>query len=958
MYKKNKQGIIIVLVALTVLLACAIAFQWHGAIVAATIGLTVVIVHVISEIHQRLRQLEQAAPIFFAQSANINGQKIIIYAAALVALFAYANTWMWLAGGALLVFMLCLIQTISAFQTRLSHLEQYANVETDIEALAQQKINVQNIERYLDEAKKTETQTPVFEQHPAWMKADDQAIPNQNSQSAVDFEHQATTQTVSWWQPALDWMMHGNPILRVAVAVLMVGVVLLLRFASEHWQLSLGVKLSFIAVAGVITTIAGYLLQKKNQLFAVALQGVGLAVVFLTLIFSHHFAVIASLSTASILFVILLLAMVYLSLKQQALYLAMLALSMAYLAPLVIPQNHPDVIFLFGYYFVINLAVAAVNFIQPWKILHQIAFFATMFIGGATIGIYAKTYQFDTLDMILWLHIALFIWLSIRYSQLMLRTQTQDISIDQTGSQSRQRLQPILDVGLIFSVPVLGFSLHAYLMHNSTQALTWGAVALAIVYIALNLWIKRRHPQLSILAKSFFILAVVFTALIFPLAKGAHWTSTGWVIQGTALIVWGVTERYRLSRYVGVVLVLLSSVALIFQVWSNDHFPILSTVIYAIAQFISAYYLLNYQQVEKYFSARMLSGIFLALGMYAGAIAGVELMQWQQHGLSPYLAIAVLLLASFSLVIRFTSRLQWDNVQLILLGSLLFLLYGESFAENVYVLLHWSSKLNQVSFAVASVVLALMLITLKSNTSKESLIIGSSLLWLSLASIGLSIFPMMPILALAIAPIIYGIWLFQTNRTQLLHQLPVWCLTLLWLVLVSLDAYSAEQYYFLPLLNFTDILSLLMFMGMIWIIYHHDFSVEQSVEWGFKVTTILIGLLVLSSVVVRAMHHYLGTPLWGLDIWSNGDVQLSLTLLWVILAFILMTFSSRRHIRQIWFVGAGLLGIVVAKLLLLDLSQSGTLTRVISFIGSGAVMLVIAYLAPLPPALEENQKEG
>lgn len=268
------------------------------------------------------------------------------------------------------------------------------------------------------------------------MKVDFQTIQNQNSQSPVDFEHQATTQTVSWWQPALDWMMHGNPILRVAVAILMVGVVLLLRFASEHWQLSLGVKLSFIAIAGVITTIAGYLLQKKNQLFAVALQGVGLAVVFLTLIFSHHFAVIASLSTASILFVILLLATVYLSLKQQALYLAMLALSMAYLAPLVIPQNHPDVIFLFGYYFVINLAVAAVNFIQPWKILHQIAFFATMFIGGATIGIYAKTYQFDTLDMILWLHIALFIWLSIRYSQLMLRTQTQDTSIDQTIPQS------------------------------------------------------------------------------------------------------------------------------------------------------------------------------------------------------------------------------------------------------------------------------------------------------------------------------------------------------------------------------------------------------------------------------------------------------------------------------------------------------------------------------------------
>jgi uncharacterized membrane protein len=49
--------------------------------------------------------------------------------------------------------------------------------------------------------------------------------------------------------------------------------------------------------------------------------------------------VIASLITASVLFVILLLATVYLSLKQQALYLAMLALTMAYLAPLVIPHN-------------------------------------------------------------------------------------------------------------------------------------------------------------------------------------------------------------------------------------------------------------------------------------------------------------------------------------------------------------------------------------------------------------------------------------------------------------------------------------------------------------------------------------------------------------------------------------------------------------------------------------------
>ncbi|MEX5367145.1 DUF2339 domain-containing protein [Acinetobacter haemolyticus] len=956
MYKKDKQGIIIVLIALTVLLGFAVAFQWQATIVAAAIGLTVVIVHILSEIHQRLRQLEQAAPSYFAQTASITVQRIVIYSTSLIALFAYANTWMWLAGGALLVLILCLIQTISAFQTRLLHLEQYHQSLSKTDNLTKVSPQLQN-QDYLTQVPLPQSSLSASgsqSEQPAWMRADQPPVHDQTTQSSIDGMSSKQIEQPTWWRPAIDWMMHGNPILRVAVAILMVGVVLLLRFASEHWQLSLSAKLGFIAAAGGITTFVGYILQKKNQLFAVALQGLGLAVVFLTLIFSHHFSVIASLTSASILFVILLSLTVYLSLKQQALYLALLALTMAYLAPLVIPQHHPDVIFLFSYYFLINLAVAVVNFIQPWKILHQIAFFATMLIGGAVIGIYADRQQFNTLDIILWLHIALFIWLSVRYSQLMLRAQKQHDDV----KPDMPRLQPILDIGLIFSVPVLGFSLHAYLMHNSTQALTWGAVALALIYLGLNIWIKRQYPQFSILAKSFFILAVVFLALIFPLAKGAHWTSTGWVIQGTALIVWGVTERYRLSRYIGVALVLLSSVALIFQVWSTEQFPILSTMIYALAQFISAFYLLHYQDVEKYFSARVLSGIFVILGMYAGAIAGVEFMQWQQHGLSPYLAIATGLLVIYSLLVDCKGQVRWDRIQLILLAGLLFLLYAASFAANVYAVWHWPSALSQATFALAAVLLSLMLLRLKFSNSKVYIDIWSTLLWLSLAIIGLALFPAMPIVALAIVPLLYGVWSFSSKRMQLLQQLPVWCLTLFWLLLISLDPYSAEQYYFFPLLNFTDIFSLLMFAGLIWIIYHHDFSTERSIEWSFKVSTILMGLLVLSSVVVRAMHHYFNTPLWSVEIWSNGDVQLSLTLLWVILAFILMTFSSRRHLRQIWFVGAALLAIVVAKLLLLDLSQSGTLTRVISFIGSGAIMLVIAYLAPLPPALDQTEKES
>ncbi|MCJ8162748.1 DUF2339 domain-containing protein [Acinetobacter zhairhuonensis] len=945
MYKKDKQGMLLLLIAISILLVVAIGMQWQSTVFAAAIGLTIVIVQSISNIHQRLVQLEQATSNTLIQSTGIGVQKLLIYSAAAVALWAYANMWLWVLGGAVLVLLFCFIQLMSTFQNRLAQLEQMQQVSSKPPIQASMPIVAQ---QPITSAVPIQGQLTQTQQQDATV---------QQPQQSSDIQNTAPSpQHPSWWQPALDWMKHGNPILRVAVALLMVGIVLLLRFASEHWQLSLAVKLGFIAAAGGITTVAGYLLQRKNALFAIALQGLGLAVIFLTLIFAHHFAVIQSLMTASILFVILLGLTVVLSLKQQALYLAILALSMAYLAPLLIPHNHPDVVFLFSYYFVINLAVVAVNYLQPWKILHQIAFFATMFIGGAVIGLYAENSQLKTLDVILWLQIALFIWLSIRYSQLMLAEQKLQHE-PEPSSNSQKKLQPILDVGLIFSVPVLGFSLHAFLMHDSTVALTWGAAALAVTYGLLNFWIKRQHPQLSILAKSFFILAVVFTALIFPLAKGAHWTSTGWVIQGTALIVWGITERYRLSRYIGVALVLLSTIALMYQIWSNDDFPVLAISIYATAQFISAFYLLHYQDVEKYFSARMLSGIFLISGMYAGAIAGVELMDWQQSAYSCSIAIATMLLAGFSLVVWMKLKLEWQNLQLTLLAGLLVLLYGVTLLEEIFTSQQWSSQTVQLSFTVSAVLLSLMLIFMQRISTRIANELWAALLCLALAAIGLAVFPQMPIWALGVVPVFYALYAFLTHKHDFLHQTAMWCFGLLWLVVLNLDPYSATHYYLAPLLNLTDLLSLLVFSGLLWIIYQHDFAEQSSVEWGLKISTILIGLLVFSSIVVRGMHHYLHTPLWGSAIWRDGSVQLSLTLLWVILAFVLMTFSSQRHIRQIWFVGAALLGIVVTKLLLLDLSQSGTLTRVISFIGSGAVMLVIAYIAPLPPTLLEQKKE-
>jgi len=78
-------------------------------------------------------------------------------------------------------------------------------------------------------------------------------------------------------------------------------------------------------------------------------------------------------------------------------------------------------------------------------------------------------------------------------------------------------------------------------------------------------------------------------------------------------------------------------------------------------------------------------------------------------------------------------------------------------------------------------------------------------------------------------------------------------------------------------------------------------------------------------------------------------VQATLSLLWTGTAMALMLAARRRGRRPQWVLGALLLAVVVGKLFLVDLANTGTVARIVSFMGVGALLLVIGYIAPVPP---------
>ena len=190
-------------------------------------------------------------------------------------------------------------------------------------------------------------------------------------------------------------------------------------------------------------------------------------------------------------------------------------------------------------------------------------------------------------------------------------------------------------------------------------------------------------------------------------------------------------------------------------------------------------------------------------------------------------------------------------------------------------------------------------------------------------------------------------------------------ITLLWVVVTNWS-YDGDIWNlgYLPLINLYDIsLWVVVIYGLSTIYLSYKTYIKKQAltdntkTFNPKFMLIILGLIsfwIISSMLVRTLHAFIGTPLWYTDAWSSEQVQTGLTILWTLIALVATIIASRQLRRTPWFMGIGLLGVVVLKLVIVDLSQTEAIWRVISFLVAGSLILLIGYLAPLPP----EQVEG
>ena len=158
---------------------------------------------------------------------------------------------------------------------------------------------------------------------------------------------------------------------------------------------------------------------------------------------------------------------------------------------------------------------------------------------------------------------------------------------------------------------------------------------------------------------------------------------------------------------------------------------------------------------------------------------------------------------------------------------------------------------------------------------------------------------------------------------------------------------------YLPLLNPLDLST--GFAVLLAIASYRLLPVKQSplpALWQERLPVAAACLLYgwFNLMLLRTVSHYVGVPYTFDAMLASQFVQAMLSLVWSVTALLLMRHAARQQRRQQWSLGAVLLGLVVVKLFLIDLSNVGGIERIISFVGVGLLMVLIGYLAPFPKA--------
>ena len=764
------------------------------------------------------------------------------------------------------------------------------------------------------------------------------------------------------------WFTGGNALTRIGVVVLFFGVAFLLRYFAEHFTLTIELKLSAVAAAGVMLIGLGLWLASTRPGYGLSLQGAGAGILYLTTYAAFRVYPVLPDEIAIALLIAIAALTIRLALRADSQPLAGLAIAGGFLAPmLAATQGAPAL--LFGYFASLNAAIFALAWWRTWRALNVLGFVCTFALGVFWGDAYYAPEHFATVEPFLGLFVAFYIAIAVLEARLAL-----------------PEIKRPVDGLIVFGVPLVGFALQVALVRDVRYGAAWSALVLALVYGALFGALRaRREPGLALLAEAFFALAVIFATLAIPFAFDDQWTAALWAIEAAGVYWMGVTQRSFLARGFALVVELGAGAAFIWSgapwdaepIFVNAHF--IGATLIALSGLATAFTADRAGQALPSSERKLTPLIFgwgFAWWLFAGVteLIGHLALTEQPHALLGWVT------ASVALATVLHGRLRWPR--LVVAGQALLPVMGWAALRDFELARTTLTIYGWLVFSLAWMthwfVLRAADTRWPSNVGPQQgpqgtsgalriahtvsvLALTAQVSWEASEWVGRWTPAHTAWAACATAlPAIICLWLVTRGHANsrwpfTVHGdayavgagTPIAALLVVWFFAANaLSPGDASPLPYLPLVNPLELTLALALVAVVG--WARRFArMSERALYGWIGAAVFVAL---NGVVLRAAHQWGDIP-WRLSsLLASKPLQAALTLSWTLTALAVMFAATSRRLRPLWMLGAGLLAAVVGKLFLIDLGALSGLPRVVAFLGVGVLLLLIGYLSPLPPS--------
>lgn len=757
----------------------------------------------------------------------------------------------------------------------------------------------------------------------------------------------------SVWQRGVRWLLSGNVPVKLGVLVSFFGVAFLLKYAGDEGWLMLPVELRLAGVTafGILLLVIGWRLRDRYRVYALSLQGGGVGILYLTIFAAFRLYDLMPAGVAFTVLIVLVVGTSLLAYLQQAQALAVLGSVGGFLAPLLISTGTGNHVALFAYYTVLNLAVFALAWVTHWRWLNLISFFSTFGVGTVWGYQYYRPDLFASTEPFLILNFVLYTVIAALY-----------------GLRAPLRLRGIVDGTLVFGTPVACFPLQAALLRSTDGfGLAFSALAAATIYLALAflLW-RYKRAQVQTLFEAFISLAVAFATVAVPLALSAQWTAVAWSLEGAALVWVGLRQERFLARLAGMALIFGGGVAYAktgimpaVEAWPLLNGEFLAGLLLFGAASAAARLLQNAPREEE----RILRYLIYTWGLLWWLAAGVAQVarfagsDTQVEWLAGFFAVTAL--------IGLLAARRWRDA--LLAAPWFGLLPALGLCAAALPLVHDAAPLPLAGWIAWPLALLVhytgFRLTAAGFDVYRAVLRGAGL-WLVAALAGLevawyfdAVLGTAAVWQWAVQLAMLALAVEAGLRLAARHREPAWrdwgSLPLtgaIWLATLAANLElpgDADPLPYLPLLNPLTLASLLAPLLTLRVYGAFGAGSAQTRQILYAALG-AAGLFLLTTELARTVHHWTDVP-FRLESLANSLIfQSAVSISWAIAGLACMVLGARHASRMVWLAGAGLMGIVVVKLFIVDLGGSGTVERIISFIGVGVLLLLVGYLAPVP----------